>query len=1266
MMNTIKVNQHIDAIVNNSTGIESIQRLEREYERGESSQSSMSNKLKKKKSGTPKKGFGIPPPSNYHIEIAQPKTSTPGKDPKLIKMNMPPALLPARQVNSSMEFKNTPSKSVAPTQSPISKLSSPPKIPGPAMAPTKNGLKGYEHQRKGPKEYERKPPPKIKIDSPIKPVYAKNVMTPSKGSITPSQETVSATTLGPKARGMGGRKLFKNERIELEDEGRRKEEWRKEMEREKEEKRLDEKKRDEERKINEIGSVVSSDDSDDEIGFSPDTSKINMGMNTQKRMLASGPKIRQYKKGFKPPPPPGRPVGKMEKLKVKRGAAPQPQMSERPNPDILTSHRSKNQKPEEMLNHGWYRFNDPETRWDYFWNEVTNESQYDRPVAFETVKDDIFASARNKIIEVGNDGWKRYVDEESKMQYFYKEETDEGQWERPVGFETIKRGGWTAEKLTGRRREGQLPVEEISESWVSYVDPNTGYKYYYNEQTQESTYDRPLGLETTVDPFASAREGGGKMVKAEIVNKKRDGKQLPVEKINGGWEKYVDPESGGAYYYYKEGDYSTYDRPEGFSTSANPFSTLRDDNTKTHNRILPAKVLTARRDQTQPAIEQLEGGEWEKHVDQETGSTYYWHNVSGESTYDRPRGYATTANPFASIRSNVSAVSSMWNEAVEVKPAAGVLSVRRDEETKPTEKLNGGWVKFFSEEYQCDYYYHESTDESSYDRPSSFATVQNPFSTARNEARSVPASALSSRREKEEEPVEIVAVSGGEKWRKFVDPESGHAYYYNESTDESTYERPLDYRTIADPFAAAREEGVMPPAEVLASARSEQKPVEKLRNKWFKYIDPSSQFPYYYNSETEESSYERPEGFQTNADPFVLAREQGVMPPAEVLASARSSRQKPDETINRGPWDKYTDPESGHPYYYNSETEESTYERPEGFQTTADPFVSARKSSRKVLPSASVVSARRPSNAVGTALNGGWTKYEDPESKSFYYYHEASDVSQWDRPDNFVTSNNPFGTVRSRRPRGSTLAAMKEGEQVTNLKEDANIMGTSNIMGTADGLDMMMATFNRGDMGRSKNHQQQTPSNIPSLGLGGNPGNNHGGKQQPRKSSIQSRAKTLISSNDVLSKVNDKLSNLSLSELEEMRDGGGGIMDTFSKKQQSSQKSSARSARDQNVPTIQNFNLALGQSSNGDSLDAITNSYQPTQSVKTEGSSWLETSDLAEIQTSSLAASSSLAETFATNEGGDDWQEYFDEEVGSKYFYNTVTGEASWVDPSLM
>ena len=153
---------------------------------------------------------------------------------------------------------------------------------------------------------------------------------------------------------------------------------------------------------------------------------------------------------------------------------------------------------------------------------------------FSTVKDDIFASARRKkVIEEGNDGWKRYVDEETRMHYFYKAETDEGQWERPVGFETIRKGGLAAEELTSRREDRQLPVEEVSESWVSYVDPETGYKYYYNEVTSESTYDRPAGLETTQDPFASIRDGGAKMVPAKTLNDKRNEEQVSWEYRNG-------------------------------------------------------------------------------------------------------------------------------------------------------------------------------------------------------------------------------------------------------------------------------------------------------------------------------------------------------------------------------------------------------------------------------------------------------------------------------------------------------------------------------------------------------------------------------------------------------------------------------------------------------------------------------------------------------------------------------------------------------------
>ena len=94
-----------------------------------------------------------------------------------------------------------------------------------------------------------------------------------------------------------------------------------------------------------------------------------------------------------------------------------------------------------------------------------------------------------------------------------------------------------------------------------WVDEESGYPYYYNAETEESTYDRPAGFATVADPFASVRggvEGPDKM------SARRADSQLPVEAMTGGWVKYVDPESGHPYYYNETTEESTYDRPAGF------------------------------------------------------------------------------------------------------------------------------------------------------------------------------------------------------------------------------------------------------------------------------------------------------------------------------------------------------------------------------------------------------------------------------------------------------------------------------------------------------------------------------------------------------------------------------------------------------------------------------------------------------------------------------------------------------------------------------
>jgi TPR repeat protein len=123
-----------------------------------------------------------------------------------------------------------------------------------------------------------------------------------------------------------------------------------------------------------------------------------------------------------------------------------------------------------------------------------------------------------------------------------------------------------------------------------------------------------------------------------------------------------------------------------------------------------------------------------------------------------------------------------------------------------------------------------------------------------------PAALLSSRRASSQLPVEIMSSTSA-KFEKYVDPATGWPYYYNTTTGESTYDRPQNFRTEANPFASAR---TMEPASMLTTRRAaSQAPAETLSGDWAKYVDPESGYPYYYNSKTDVSQYERPVGFAT-------------------------------------------------------------------------------------------------------------------------------------------------------------------------------------------------------------------------------------------------------------------------------------------------------------------------------------------------------------------------------------------------------------------
>jgi hypothetical protein len=171
----------------------------------------------------------------------------------------------------------------------------------------------------------------------------------------------------------------------------------------------------------------------------------------------------------------------------------------------------------------------------------------------------------------------------------------------------------------------------------------------------------------------------------------------------------------------------------------------------------------------------------------------------------------------------------------------------------------------------------------------------------------------------------------------------------------------------------------------------------------------------------------------------------------------------------------------------------------------------------------------------------------------------------------------------------------------------------------------------------------------------------------------------LASSNAVLDKVNDRLANLSIADLRALQDGDG-VMSTLRKGDASSIESDGSSRTPVSIPTL-NF----GSKAFTDSLDEFTGGSNvassvvvasPSNTITTSSSfvdnvgaesSWLDLADEGEL-TTQLAGGSSIIDLAGGNDNTTsadavdygDWEEYFDDEVGANYYFNTVTGEAKW------
>jgi len=128
-------------------------------------------------------------------------------------------------------------------------------------------------------------------------------------------------------------------------------------------------------------------------------------------------------------------------------------------------------------------------------------------------------------------------------------------------------------------------------------------------------------------------------------------------------------------------------------------------------------------------------------------------------------------------------------------------------------------------------------------------------------------------------------ASASANWVEYWDEAGGRAYYYNETTGASTYNKPANFG--GETFG-------------------------KSEGAWQRMKDPDTGKTYYFNEETSESTFVRPPEFQSPRRP-----EDG---------------QEPTD-VGHDDWERYFDDEDGVDFYYNKRTDQSQYIRPDTYDS---------------------------------------------------------------------------------------------------------------------------------------------------------------------------------------------------------------------------------------------------------------------------------------------------------------------------------------------
>ncbi|CAB9511698.1 transport protein SEC16B [Seminavis robusta] len=674
-------------------------------------------------------------------------------------------------------------------------------------------------------------------------------------------------------------------------------------------------------------------------------------------------------------------------------------------------------------------------------------------------------------------GWTEVKDETSGNVYYYNQDTMESSWERPAmpqGHDSAEEAvddENAVEEDVGTEPEGTATVLEttvhenpdnapdsggVSQSslpsgWAEVKDEASGSIYYYNEVTQETSWEIPGGPQTEPENLESDEVAEKEQAQVDAIGESTHDNPENMTEANAdcvpdsapdiptqsglppGWVEVKDEVSGGIYYYNEVTQETSWEIPGLPQTEP---ENLESDEVAEKEQEQVKRMLL---------LSGLPPG-WIEVKDEASGSIYYYNEVTQETSWEIPGGPQTEPENLESDevaekeQAQEDAIGESTHDNPENMTEANADSVPDSAPDVIAQSgLPPGWVEVKDEASGSIYYYNEVTQETSWEIPGlpqtepenlesdevaekeqaqedaiGESTHDNPENMTEANADSVPDSAP-----------DVIAQSGlPPGWVEVKDEASGSIYYYNEVTQETSWEIPVGPQTepenlesdeVAEKEQEQAQEDAMgesthdnpenmtePNADSMPDSAPDVIAQSGLPPGWIEVKDEASGSIYYYNEVTQETSWEIPGGTE-------------VVEPEPVL---QSSEALPEQEIPAGV----------------SESEGAGEKEPVEKESEAVPF---QETAGELDPA---TANDAPDIGAQLGLPPGWSEMLDEGSGNMFYFNDSTQESSWERP---VWPHAEPGQVL---PEG-----VSEGEQLTEIDQLEQVPEVVAAAGTSEG-----------------------------------------------------------------------------------------------------------------------------------------------------------------------------------------------------------------------